>query len=377
MIYTQHEFFITRSRYIHGSTVLFSFSTCHYPRGSYTAIRFRSFRSVARRDAVAPLVFPLSWPTTSRTYTSSAIFVHARRRSSLSHRHPSPSWRSAHQSTSRSRSADRHGTEKGTRGDTFRRQRGTPSLPRVAEKDVCDTRVPDRRLVGVALSLIYNPHPRALDGRFIRGARPRVRVTFWIWLARKWWRLSAGLRTHRFSVLRRLYSLSPSTLLASACLFRSLLPGPLLRRRPQFAGRRTQGGTDALSTSRGHPEYARVLPSRDCLVLDSHVLTTSFRDIYMFEPLLFATVVLWEHVRSPFVVYTYTHTRARVFIHVSCVVLHRKKNPEDQGKGISNNLNVQHFHFCRASLCCVGPRTPTCVCFEYPSVTGSWQNASI
>lgn len=82
---------ITRSRYIHGSTVLFSFSTCHYPRGSYTAIRFRSFRSVARRDAVAPLVFPLSWPTTSRTYTSSAIFVHARRRSSLSHRHPSPS----------------------------------------------------------------------------------------------------------------------------------------------------------------------------------------------------------------------------------------------------------------------------------------------
>lgn len=179
-------------------------------------------------------MFPLV-ATTSRTYTSSAIFVHARRRSSLSHRHPSPSWRSAHQSTSRSRSADRHERRKVHEATPFAGS-ADPSLPRVAEKDVCDTRVPDRRLVAVALSLIYNPHPRVVDGRFIRGARPRVRVTFWIWLARKWWRLSGGLRTHRFSVLRRLCSLSPSTLLASACLFRSLLLAPFY-----VAGHSSQG----------------------------------------------------------------------------------------------------------------------------------------
>lgn len=86
-IYLTRVLYYIYDRSIHGSIY---FSTCHYPRGKVRTIRFRSFRSVTRRDAVAPLVFPLV-ATTSRTYTSSAIFVYARRRSPLSHRHPSPS----------------------------------------------------------------------------------------------------------------------------------------------------------------------------------------------------------------------------------------------------------------------------------------------
>lgn len=117
-------------------------------------------------------------------------------------------------------------------------------------------------------------------------------------------------------------SLLPFPLHASrVCLSLSLFaPGPLLRRRPQFAGRRTQGGTDALSTSRGHPEYARVLPSRDCLVLDSHVLTTHLCRCVRLS--------LFCLQRSSFentfvLLLSRTHTHTRAFIHVHTRVVRR------------------------------------------------------
>lgn len=54
----------------------------------------------------------------------------------------------------------------------------------------------------------------------------------------------------------------------------------------------------------------------------------------MFEPLLFATVVLWEHVRSPFVAHTHTHARVHTRSY-TCRASSRieKKNREDRTRG--------------------------------------------
>lgn len=74
---------------VYTSVVLFLFQRASILPGA-TTVRFRS--SVRHRlgeDAAAPWCSLVT--TTSRTYTSSAIFVYTRRRSSFSHRHPSPS----------------------------------------------------------------------------------------------------------------------------------------------------------------------------------------------------------------------------------------------------------------------------------------------
>lgn len=217
---------------------------------------------------------------------------------------------------------------------------------------------PDRRLVAVALSLIYNPHPRVVDGRFIPSRRATACACDVLNLTREEVVASIGRRPTHTSFFGTPPSLLPFPLHASrVCLSLSLFApcGPLLRRWPQFAGRRTQGGTDALSTSRGHPEYARVLPSRDCLVLDSHVLTASLRDVYMLN--LFClqrssfgnAFVLLSSQRAH--IRTYIHTRTHACRASSCIEK-KDRGGSDQGKGIIEqfeHLNISIF----AALPCV------------------------
>lgn len=217
-----------------------------------TVCRWNSFRSsvlqsVTEEDAtVAATIAP--WcslvTTTSRIYWQvrwfSCSLVDDRRSATVIRRHlDDPPTNQRHDQTALIV----------TNGERYARRHLPPTtrtrLSHVLRKKTyaVHTRFPDRRRrVAVALSSIYNSHPRAVDGRFIGGARPRVRVTFWIRVVRKWRRLLEGLRTHRFLVLYRSYSLSPSSLLvvySSLSLFDLRSPSTSLAtvRRASHAGR--------------------------------------------------------------------------------------------------------------------------------------------
>lgn len=167
MIHSQHEFFIIYTIEVYNGFHLF-FNVPLYTGEKVRTIRFRSFRSVTRRDAVAPLVFPLSWlPRVVLTQVRrfSCTLVDDRRSATVTRRHlDGPPTNQRHD----------HVALIVTNGERYTRRHLSPAtrtrLSHVSRKKTYATHAfpPDRRLVAVALSLIYNPHPRVVDGRFIR-----------------------------------------------------------------------------------------------------------------------------------------------------------------------------------------------------------------
>lgn len=179
-----------------------------------SSVSYRGRRDGSSSDC--PLVFSRDYHE-SYILTSSVIFVLSRRRSSFSYRHPSPSWRSAHQSTSRSNSADRHERRK-VREATPSVDNADPSHARVAEKDVCGIHAFPRSSSSCCCCSFFNLQlPPSCGGRSIYRRRATACACDVLNLSREEVEASARRPTHT-SFFGTLPSVFPFPLQPARCL---------------------------------------------------------------------------------------------------------------------------------------------------------------